>query len=88
MYSVIQPIEVLDNNNIMVSTWIVLATDLDSLEDGNQYITDNVEKESVEFTWVIKTSHILAFPPEKLQYIILGFEESEDRYSVTGFAGP
>jgi hypothetical protein len=59
----------------MVSTWMVLATDLGSLDTGNQFITDNVDTDLVEFTWVIRTSDILKFEREKLQYIVLGFDD-------------
>lgn len=75
MYSVIQPFEVLDDDDNMVSTWLVLATDLGSLTTGDEYITDNVEEDLVEFTWVVKTSDILKFHREKLQHIVLGFDD-------------
>lgn len=75
MYSVIQPIEVLDEFDQMVSTWIVLASDLGSLDTGNAYISDNIEEDMQEHTWVIKTSDILKFAPEVLQHLVIAFED-------------
>lgn len=77
MYSVIQPIEVLDELDQMVSTWIVLATDLGSLDTGNAYISDNVEEDLQEHTWVVKTSGILKFTPEVLKHLVIAFEDDE-----------
>ncbi len=78
MYSVIQPTEVLDENDEMISTWSVLATDLDSVGAGNEYITANVEDDIVEFTWVIKTSDILSFKPEELMHIVVVHDDQEE----------
>lgn len=78
MYSVIQPIEVLDEFDQMVSTWIVLATDLGSKETGDAYINDNVDEDLVEHTWVVKTSDILKFKPEVLQHLLIAFDDPEE----------
>ncbi len=78
MYSVIQPIEVLDDNDDMVSTWIVLATDLDSIDTGNTYITDNIEEDLVANTWVVKTSHILKLNPITLSHLVLAYDDSPE----------
>lgn len=77
MYSVIQPIEVLDEDNNMVSTWNVLTTDLKSLDEGNAWITDNVVSDMVEHTWVAKTSDILRLNNVELQNLVLGFLGTE-----------
>ena len=75
MYSVIQPVEVLDDNDEMVSTWMVLATDLSSKVNGDVFISHHIEEELQEHTWVIKTSDILKFAPEVLQHIVLAYED-------------
>ncbi len=78
MYSVIQPIEVLDDNDDMVSTWIVLATDLGSIDSGNAYITDNIEEDLVTTAWVVKTSDILKMNSETLRYLVLAYDDSPE----------
>ena len=70
MYSVIMTWEVLDENNDMVSTWKVLATDLESKEIGDQYITDIVEEELVARAWVIKTSDIFRFNAIAVSHLV------------------
>ena len=75
MYSVIQPVEVLNDKDEMVSTWMVLATDLATKESGDLYISEAIERDMQEFTWVVKTSDILKFAPEVLQYIVLAYED-------------
>ena len=76
MYSVIQPIEVLDDNDEMFSTWMVLATDLYNKVEGDSYIGNNVEEDLQEHSWVIKTSDILKFHPDVLKYLVVAFEDS------------
>lgn len=77
MYSVIQPIEVLDENDEMFSTWMVLATDLLYKAEGDSYILSEVEEDLREFTWVIKTSDILKFAPDALKYLVVAFDDAE-----------
>jgi hypothetical protein len=78
MYSVIQPIEVLDDNDEMLSTWMVLATDINTTVAGNVWIITNVEEDLAEHTLVIKTSAILKFEPDVLKYLVLGYDELEE----------
>jgi len=81
MYSVIQPIEVLDDKDEMVSTWLVLAADLFDKHDGDMWITENIEEDMVAHTWVIKTSDILRFSPPVLQYLMLDFDVEEGDFT-------
>jgi len=73
---VIQPIEVLDDNDEMFSTWIVVATDLASKEQGDIFITHAIEECMQDHSWVVKTSDILKFAPDVLKYLVLGFEDT------------